>query len=116
MGHNAGLRATQDAIEAGALLIGYGSPGCDDLLNRIIFSTPVLSLGEGPKCRTDCIVLLVEPLSISIREPGLYLENGLVKEDFIADFECFWKPLKRALIARLIAGESGREYGSLARL
>jgi hypothetical protein len=108
----------QDAMEGGALLIGYGDPRCDDLLNRIIVSVPALDLNEVPKHRTDGIVLLIEPSSMSVEEPGLYrVKNGLVQGDFIEDFERFWRPIKRALIDRLIAaGEPWEEYESHARL
>jgi hypothetical protein len=109
----------QDAAEKGALLIGYGDPGCTSLLNRIIFSVPVLNPNQAPEHRADGMVLLIEPSSVSIEEPGLYRESGLglVQSDFIEDFERFWRPVKRALIHRLIAaGELLEEYEPHSRM
>jgi hypothetical protein len=54
-------------------------------------------------------LVLIDPSSMSIHEPGLYLENGLVMGDFVADFESFYRPLKAALLNRLkAAGEPWR--------
>ena len=75
----------------------YGDPNCTDRLNTIVFRFPVLSVGF--MCdRPESLILLIEPAAISIEEPGLYLEGGLVMQDFIEDFHCFFHPIKRALM------------------
>jgi hypothetical protein len=45
-------------------------------------------------------------LALELDQPGLYLEDGLVKQDFLEDFESFYGPLKQALILRMQAGAS----------
>jgi hypothetical protein len=51
-------------------------------------------------------VFLLDPSTSTAAEPGYYIEDGRVVEDFVEDFLCFYRPIRRALIARLPA-ESG---------
>jgi hypothetical protein len=98
----------QDAMTTGSITIGHGDPQCKDRLNTLYFRFPVL--GEmPPRTSTDKLVLLVESSVCTPEEPGLYLENGRVMQDFLEDFTSFYPPIKDALIARLIA--EGRSNG-----
>jgi hypothetical protein len=97
----------KEAKRDGALLVGYGDPNCVDRLNTIIFRIPILTSGFGDET-PDGLVLLIEPSTISIQEPGLYLERALVKEDFVEDWECFYRPLRRALLDLMESAEALR--------
>jgi hypothetical protein len=94
----------QDAVENGAIFIGHGDAHCTNRLNTLTFRVPVLN-DETPTGGTNRIVVLLEPSTSSSQEPGYYLENGRVMQDSLEDFFCFYHPIKRALIARLQAGE-----------
>jgi hypothetical protein len=78
--------------------VGYGDPGCVDLLNTLYFKVPVLS-DEKPLAGTDRLILLLDCSVISAEQPGLYIEEGRVLEDPLADIEYFFIPIKQALIA-----------------
>jgi hypothetical protein len=94
----------QDAVENGAIFIGHGDARCTDRLNTLTFRVPVLN-DETPTGGTDRIVVLFDPCTSFSQEPGCYIENGRVMQDPLEDFFCFYHPIKRALIARLQAGE-----------
>jgi hypothetical protein len=94
----------QDAVEDGAIFIGHGDARCVDRLNTLTFRVPVLN-DETPRGGTDRIVVLLDPSTSSSKDPGYYIENGRVMQDPLEDFFCFYHPIKRALIARLQAGE-----------
>jgi hypothetical protein len=94
----------QDAVEDGAIFIGHGDPRCTDRLNTLTFRVPVLN-DETPRGGTDRIVVLLDPSTPSLTEPGFYVENGRVMQDLPEDFFCFYYPIKHALIARLQAGD-----------
>lgn len=97
------------AVEDGGLLVGHGDRHCLDRLNTAMFRVGVLN-DEIPEAGPDRLVLLLEPSSISVEEPGLYLEKGIVCQDYVEDLMCFYRPIKQALIARLqSAGNSGGE-------
>lgn len=49
----------------------------------------------------DRLVLLLDSSVISSVGPGLYMENGRVLEDPFTDLECFYQPIRKALIAML---------------
>jgi hypothetical protein len=87
-----------DALESHSVTVGYGDPGCVDLLNTLYFKVPVLS-DEKPLAGTDRLILLLDCSVISAEQPGLYIEEGRVLEDPLADIEYFFIPIKQALIA-----------------
>lgn len=92
-----------DAPEKGYISIGHGDPHCSDRLNALYFRIPVL----GNQCRRtgeDGRLFLFDPSTFLPEEPGYYLENGRVVKDCLEDFNCFYFPIKGALIARLQAG------------
>lgn len=90
----------QNAVEDGAISIGHGDPSCKDRLNTITFRLPILN-NEVPIGGTDRIVVLLDPSTSSLEDPGYYIENGRVMQDPLEDFFFFYHPIKRALIARL---------------
>ena len=94
----------QDAVEDGAIFIGHGDSRCTDRLNTLTFRVPVLN-DETPRGGTDRIVVLLDSSTLSLKEPGYYIENGRVMQDLLEDFFCFYYPIKCALIARLQAGD-----------
>ena len=91
-----------DALATRSITIGHGDPRCTDRLNTLYFRIPVLG-GEIPRAGTDGLVFLFDPATSTAAEPGYYIEDGRVVQDFLEDFLCFFRPLKRALIARLEA-------------
>jgi hypothetical protein len=92
----------QDALTTRSITIGHGDPRCTDRLNTLYFRIPVLG-NEPPRGGTDGLVLLFDPSTSVADEPGYYIEDGRVVEDFVEDFLCFYRPITRALIARLRA-------------
>jgi hypothetical protein len=95
----------QDSLTTKSITIGHGDPGCKDRLNTLYFRIPVLG-NETPRGGTDGLVFLFDPTTSTAEQPGYYMEDGLVVQDFLEDFVSFYRPLNRALIARLQA-ESG---------
>ncbi|QNI32006.1 hypothetical protein H7849_23830 [Alloacidobacterium dinghuense] len=92
----------QDALATGSITIGHGDGQCKDRLNTLYFRFPIL--GElTPSTPADKLVLLIDPCACAPVEPGLYLENGRVMEDFVEDFLAFYPAVKNALIDRLKA-------------
>jgi len=92
----------QDAVTTGSLIVGHGSPQCEDRLNNMYFRFPVL--GEvTPSTRPDKLLLLIDPSTCTPEEPGLYMGTGRVVQDFLEDFISFYPPIKDALIDRLKA-------------
>jgi hypothetical protein len=92
----------QDSLTTRSITIGHGDPRCTDRLNTLYFRIPVLG-NETPRGGTDGLVLLFDPSTSDAAEPGYYIEDGRVVQDFLEDFLCFYRPLNRALIARLQA-------------
>ena len=92
----------QDAFETGSITIGHGDPHCEDRLNTLYFRIPVVSEAI-PWAGTDRLVLLLDPSYVTAEEPGLYIDNCRITQDLLADFVCFFGPIKRALIARMQA-------------
>jgi hypothetical protein len=90
----------QDAFESGSITIGHGDPRCKDRLNTLSFRIPVVS-EELPWAGTDRLVLLLDPSYVTADEPGFYVEGGRITQDCLADFVCFFGPIKKALIARM---------------
>src|SRR5260370_22388817 len=66
-----------DAVEDGAIFIGHGDARCTDRLNTLTFRVPVLN-HEAPRGGTDRIVVLLDPSTLSSKDPGYYIENGRV--------------------------------------
>jgi hypothetical protein len=89
-----------DALETHFVTIGHGDPGCIDRLNTLYFRVPVLNR-EKPVAGTDHLALLLDTSVVSPEQPGLYMEGGRVVEDDFADLECFFLPIKRALVEML---------------
>lgn len=89
-----------DATEAGFITIGHGDPGCVDRLNTIYYRVPILN-EEKPVAGADKLVLLLDPSVVWAEQPGFYMEDDKVAKDEFADLECFFFPIKEALIATL---------------
>ncbi len=89
-----------DSLESHSLTIGHGDPGCVDRLNTLYFKVPVLN-DEKPIAGSERLILLLDSSVISAEQPGLYMEAGRVLEDRVADLECFFMPIRKALIAKL---------------
>jgi hypothetical protein len=83
-----------------ALTIGHGDPGRNDRLNTLYFSVPVLN-EEKPLAGADGLILLLDSSVLSALDPGLYMEDGRVSRDDFTDMECFFQPIRKALIAKL---------------
>ena len=93
----------KDTTETGYVIVGHGCSGCVDRLNTLHFRVPLV--GTEALNRTDRLILIVDPSTITAEEPGFYLQDGSIVEDPVEDFCAFYEPLKRALIARLQAEE-----------
>jgi hypothetical protein len=89
-----------DALERQSLTIGYGDTGCKDRLNTLYYNLPVLN-SHKPLAGPDRLVVCVDSSVISAEQPGLYMEDGRVLEDVFADMECFFQPIRQALIELL---------------
>lgn len=89
-----------DALETHTLTIGHGDPACVDRLNTLYFNVPALNDDE-PIGGADSLALLLDSSTISAVEPGLYMEDGGVITDPFEDMECFFRPIRQALIDRL---------------
>jgi hypothetical protein len=92
-----------DALESHTVTVGHGDRGCRDRLNTLYFRVPVLNEDE-PIAGTEKLILLLDCSVISAEEAGLYIEEGRVLKDEIADLESFFDPIQRALIAKLGEG------------
>ncbi len=92
----------QDAIETGFITIGHGDPKCVDRLNTLYFRFPVVGNQEW-KARTDRLIVMFDSNAATAEDPGYYIENGRVVQDAVEDFDGFFTPVERALIARLLA-------------
>jgi hypothetical protein len=89
-----------DVVNTHVLTIGHGDPGCVDRLNTLYFNVPVLN-DVKPLAGTGSLALLLDASVISAIEPGLYLEDGRILQDPFADMECFFQPIREALINML---------------
>lgn len=92
-----------DALETHTVTIGHGDPRCRDRLNTLYFRVPVLN-EDKPMAGTDKLILLLDCSVVSAEQAGLYIEEGRVLKDEIADLESFFDPIQRALIAKLGEG------------
>jgi hypothetical protein len=89
-----------DTLETHMLTIGHGDPECRDRLNTLYFNVPVLN-DQKPLAGTDGLILLLDSSVLSAVDPGLYMEDGRVLQDGFTDMECFFQPIRKALIAKL---------------
>jgi hypothetical protein len=89
-----------DALERRSLTVGHGDPGCTDRLNTLYYKFPVLNR-EQPMAGPDRLLLFLDSSVIAAEQPGLYMEDGQVLEDGFADLECFFRPIRQALIELL---------------
>ncbi len=94
-----------DAIDDGYVVIGHGDEGCIDRLNTVSFRVPVLTR-QTPYGGNGRILVLFDASSIAADQPGFYLADGLIEQDFLEDFQCFFGPVKDALIQRMQTGAS----------
>jgi hypothetical protein len=90
----------RDVMDTHMLTIGHGDPGCGDRLNTLYFNVPVLTK-QKPLAGTDELILLLDSSVLSAVDPGLYIEDGRVLQDGLTDMECFFQPIRKALIAKL---------------
>lgn len=88
------------ATEKGIVTIGHGDPGCIDRLNTIYFDIPILN-EESPLRGTDNLIALLDSSVIAAVQPGLYMEGDRILPDPVTDMECFFQPIRQALILRL---------------
>lgn len=79
----------RDAMENGAVTVGFGDPRCRDPLNRAFFQVPVVQ--EPSSGTPDGLLLLLDPSTIVSGDVG--------------EFDEFWAPLKEKLISRLRGGD-----------
>jgi hypothetical protein len=91
-----------EALDRRSLTVGHGDPGCTDRLNTLYYNFPVLNC-EKTIAGPDRLVLCVDSSVISAEQPGLYVEDGHVLEDAFTDMECFFRPIRQALIELLKA-------------
>jgi hypothetical protein len=91
-----------DAIETHTVTIGHGDPRCHDRLNTLYFRVPVLN-EETPMAGTDQLRLMLDSSVVWAEQPGIYVEDGRVGQDSVADLEFFFDPIQRALLAKLQA-------------
>jgi hypothetical protein len=89
-----------DAIDTHTVTIGHGDPGCHDRLNTLYFCVPVLN-EEMPIAGTDKLTLMLDSSVVSAEQPGLYLEDGKVGHDSVADLQSFYDPIQQALLTKL---------------
>jgi hypothetical protein len=78
------------------VLIGYSNPDGSTVPNHICYMFSAVALAGHPSSDPEIIVQL-DPGWMPSLSRGLYLEEGLVKTDFVGDFIAFWNPLKRCL-------------------
>jgi hypothetical protein len=97
----------RDALENGAVTVGFGDPHCSDPLNTIYFRIPII--GGVQACSTDRLLMLFDPSVIEAVEPGYFLERGRFVRDCVGDFERFFFPIKAELSNRIrLAGPDSR--------
>ena len=92
-------------LESGSVTIGYGDPGCVELLNTVYYKLPILNQ-EMPLGGPDSLVVLVDSSVLVAEQAGLYREDDRVLEDPVADMEEFFMPIARALVP-VLAQDSG---------
>jgi hypothetical protein len=92
-----------EAPEGGFITVGHGDPGCVDRLNTIYYRVPILNEYK-PVAGAYKIVLLLDSSVVWAEQPGFYLENGKLTKDEFVDLECFFFPIKKALVATLTGG------------
>ncbi|MGC1780981.1 MAG: hypothetical protein WA708_00515 [Acidobacteriaceae bacterium] len=90
----------RDALDTHVLTIGHGDPNCIDRVNTLYFDVPVLN-DSKPTTGVDGLILLLDSSIIWAVDAGLYMEDGRVLEDPFTDLECFYEPIRNALIDRL---------------
>jgi hypothetical protein len=93
-----------DALERGYISIGHGDPHCSDRLNTLYFRIPLLA-HQPLMTGAERLIFLLDPSTCHSEQPGYYLENGRVVQDYLEDFMSFYLPIKNALIARLQAAD-----------
>ncbi len=89
-----------DAIDTHTVTIGHGDPGCHDRLNTLYFRVPVLN-EEMPMAGTDKLTLMLDSSVVFAEQPGIYIEDGRVGPDSVADLQSFYDPIQQALMAKL---------------
>jgi hypothetical protein len=89
-----------DATATHTITIGHGDPGCQDRLNTLYYRVPVLN-EEMPMAGTDKLTLMLDSSVVSAEQPGIYIEDGRVGEDSVADLQSFYDPIQRALLIKL---------------
>ena len=90
----------QDAGERGYLSIGFGVSKSHDRLNTIYFQVPVVS-SVVPKYHRARLVLLLDPSYVTVETPGFYNDEDSIVQDAMEDFVSFFRPLNKALAARI---------------
>jgi hypothetical protein len=89
-----------DALESHTVTVGHGDRACVDRLNTLYFRVPVIN-EDWPMAGTNKLILLLDCSVISAEQAGLYIEDGRVLKDEIADLEAFFDPIQRALLVKL---------------
>jgi hypothetical protein len=89
-----------DALDTHSVTVGHGDPRCHDRLNTLYYRIPVLNQ-ERPMAGTDQLRLMLDSSVVWAEQPGIYVEDGRVGQDSVADLESFFDPIQRALLAKL---------------
>jgi len=92
-----------DALETGAITVGFGGRECTDPLNRAFFRIPIV--GEGAGVTPDSIILLLDPAVITSEDRGYHLDKKRFIAECPVDFDEFYSPLKNELLRILHTGE-----------
>lgn len=90
----------QDAGERGYISIGFGDAHCNNLSNTVYFQIPVIH-SVAPRYQRPRLILLFDSAYVKPEVPGFYAENGVYRQDDLEDFQCFFRPIKKALISRM---------------
>lgn len=93
-----------DATELGYITIAHGTKGAYDRLNTLHFRVPITCAEYAPS-RTERPILMIDPSTATVEEPGYYLQNGAIVDDAVQDLYSFILPIQTALISRLQADD-----------
>ena len=78
-----------DALDTHTVTIGHGDPRCHDRLNTLYFRVPVLN-EDRPMAGTNQLRLMLDSSVVWAEQPGIYVEDGRVGHDLVADLESFF--------------------------
>lgn len=85
------------SLDRGYISIGFGCPGCVDLLNTMYYRLPILNTSL-PTGGSDNLLVLVHSSTVTAEQPGFYEHAAGIGTDEFADIEEFFVPIRRALV------------------